>query len=82
MKNNKSIAFGMVLRQIRHSLKITQEELAYRADLDRTYISLLELGANSPSLDTIFLLCNALDVEFSILASLIEDKIAELKTES
>ena len=72
----------MVLRQIRRFQKITQDELAYRADLDRTYISLLELGANSPSLDTIYLLCNALNVKFSILASLVEDKIAELTTES
>ncbi len=80
IEKNKSVAnlaFGIAIRQIRHSQKLTQDELAYRANLDRTYISLLELGANSPSLDTIFLLCAALDVKFSTLARLIEEALAE-----
>lgn len=78
MKNN-NIAFGKALRLIRNSRKLTQDELAFRANLDRTYISLLELGTNSPSLDTIFLLCNALEIKFSYLAGLIEEKLAESK---
>lgn len=85
MKNKKSVAnvaFGIAIRQIRHSHEITQDELAYRANLDRTYISLLELGTNSPSLDTIFSLCAALNVEFKALAALVEEKIADLEPES
>lgn len=85
MKNKKSVAnlaFGIAIRQIRLSQKLTQEELAYRANLDRTYISLLELGTNSPSLDTIFLLCAALDVNFPTLAALVEDAITEQKLAS
>jgi transcriptional regulator with XRE-family HTH domain len=52
--------FGEHLRQIRKATGITQEELAFRAGLDRTYISLLERGLKSPTLYTFFRLCKVL----------------------
>ena len=36
--------------------------MALRADVDRNYISLIELGRNSPSVRLLFKLCDALDV--------------------
>lgn len=54
-------AFGANLRKIRKEANLTQEELAFKAELDRTYISLLELGRKSPTLVTIFRLCQVLD---------------------
>lgn len=39
-----------------------QTDLALRADVDRNYISLIELGRNSPSVRLLFKLCDALDV--------------------
>lgn len=42
----------------------SQEERAFRAELDRTYISLLERGLRNPTLTTIAALAKALDVEW------------------
>jgi transcriptional regulator with XRE-family HTH domain len=47
-------AFGMVLRTARNKAKLTQEELAHRCNLDRTFVSLLERGLRQPSLTTLF----------------------------
>jgi transcriptional regulator with XRE-family HTH domain len=49
--------FGDQLRQLRKAANITQEELAFRAGLARTYISLLERGIKSPSLTIFLRLC-------------------------
>lgn len=48
---------------------MTQEQLGLEAGLDRTYISLLELGQSSPTLDSIFMLCDALNCTFTELAA-------------
>lgn len=66
-------AFGKVLRELRVQRCRTQEALAFDSGLDRTYISLLELGRRSPTLDTMLALCGALDVSLSALASHIEE---------
>lgn len=55
-------AFGQALRGLRTRRKWSQTELALRADVARTFISLIELGKNSPSVRLMFKLCDALDV--------------------
>ena len=70
MTNNQ--AFGVVLREIRTNRKISQDSLAYGAELNRTYISLLELGRRSPTLDTMLSLCKVLEVRLSDMAMRIE----------
>ena len=72
-KQNK--AFGRALREIRREKGYTQESLAFECGLDRTYISLLELGSNSPTLDTILSLCRALDTPLSAFAVRIENHL-------
>ncbi len=47
-------AFGKVLREIRHEHFLSQEELGFESNFHRTYISLLERGRKSPSLNTVF----------------------------
>lgn len=54
------MAFGKVIRNLRREAGLSQEELAYRCDLHRTYISQLERGIKSPSLATIEALASAL----------------------
>ena len=56
------IAFGRVLRGARLDAGYSQEELAERAGMDRTYPSLLETGKRSPTLTTIFFLASALGI--------------------
>ncbi|MDR3419409.1 MAG: helix-turn-helix transcriptional regulator [Nevskia sp.] len=65
------IAFGKVLRSLRLEIGKTQETLAFDADLQRHYISLLERGSSSPTLKTIFCLANALNISPDQLVSLV-----------
>lgn len=72
-KKSHNNAFGIVLRELRTERRQTQEALAFNSGLDRTYISLLELGTRSPTLDTIMALCVALDVSLTSVSSRIEE---------
>src|SRR4051794_7251415 len=42
--------FGEIIRQRREKASLSQEALAHKASLHRTYISLLELGKRTPSI--------------------------------
>jgi transcriptional regulator with XRE-family HTH domain len=53
--------FGTRVKEIRQSKGITQEELALKAQLHRTYISSIELGKRNVSLLNIEKLAKALD---------------------
>lgn len=70
MKNdclNIKTAFGKKLRSIRTSSQLSQEKLAELADLDRTYISDIELGKRNISLVNICRLASALQVKMATL---------------
>lgn len=55
--------FAANLRRARRASRLTQEELAHRADTDRTYISALERSVYAVSIDVLAKLATALDVE-------------------
>lgn len=57
--------FGQRIKEIRQSKGISQEELAIRARLHRTYISSIELGKRNISLLNIEKLADALDCSIS-----------------
>ena len=59
--------FGAAIRLHRDKLGISQEELAGRAGLHRTYISDVERGARNVSLESIHRLAEALEVSLSAL---------------
>ena len=59
--------FGKAIRRRRRELDLSQEELAERADLHRTYISSIERGDRNISIENIEKLCIALDVSVSVL---------------
>ncbi len=58
---------GVAIKTQRGSLGISQEELAYRAGLHRTYVSDVERGARNPSIESIEKLASALEVSLSML---------------
>ncbi len=58
-----SQVFGNVLREYRIKVNLSQEKLAELAELDRTYISLLERGLRQPTITTIFYLSKALNIK-------------------
>ena len=45
--------FGEKIRKLRKKLKISQEELGFRAGLHRTYIGSIERGEQNISIDNI-----------------------------
>jgi transcriptional regulator with XRE-family HTH domain len=51
------------LRRARHARGFSQEDLAYTADVDRTYVSKLERGASNVGIDIIEKLAKVLEVE-------------------
>ncbi len=59
--------FGLRLRELRSKADISQEALADRCGLDRTYISGLERGVRNPSLTCIFRVANGLNIQIEEL---------------
>lgn len=54
---------GLKIKQLRNKIGISQEELAFRCDLHRTYISSVELGKRNVSIRNIEKIALALNVE-------------------
>lgn len=61
--------FGRAVKACRHHAGLSQEELAWRAGLHRTYVSDIERGARNPSLTSIEKVVRGLGIT---LASLFE----------
>lgn len=55
--------FARNLRALRRAKGLSQEELAHRADIDRTYISSLERSVYNASIDVVDRLASVLGVE-------------------
>lgn len=54
--------FGGSIRRRRQELGLSQEALAHRVGLDRTYVSSVERGERNPGLENILRLAEGLDV--------------------
>jgi transcriptional regulator with XRE-family HTH domain len=67
--------FGDVLRTYRKESGLTQEELAHRAEIHRTYVSLLERNEKSPTLNVLFRICKALEVRPSEVLDGVEESM-------
>ncbi len=76
---NIKYRFGKAVRRRRRELDLSQEELAERAELHRTYISSIERGQRNPSLENIEKIAKALSISISDL--FINYKIEEVDTD-
>ena len=63
---------GEELRKAREDARMTQEQLSFAAEIDRTYISQLEHNKKSPTVDVLFRLCKALGVSASEFIARVE----------
>ncbi len=75
MNESKSkilIALGRLIKQRRMELGTSQEELRFRANLDRTYISGLERGVRNPSLTALVSLAARMGINVSELLDNLE----------
>lgn len=59
--------FGKAIRRRRRELDLSQEQLAERSDLNRSYIATIERGDKNPSLESIEKLAKALDISIAEL---------------
>ena len=62
MKTAENIAFGKRVSELRKKAGYSQEEFAFKCDVDRTYIGTIECGEKSPTLNTIAKIANALGI--------------------
>ena len=72
-KSPPNITFGKVLRKLRKDAGLSQEKLALEANIQRNYVSLIELGHNQPTITPIFKLAEALGIKPSKLIHLVEE---------
>ena len=70
-------ALGMVLRDLRKARGLSQEELALEAGLQRNFVSLIELGHNQPSINTLWKLADALQVKPSAFIDKVEKLLGQ-----
>lgn len=69
------LAFGKVLRYLRREAGLTQEELSFKAQVERNYVSLIERGVNQPTIRIIFKLATALNTKPSKIFAMVECEI-------
>ena len=63
MKRDILIKFGNKVREERTKLSLSQEELAARAGVHRTYIGMIERAEKNITLENIHKVCNALNLK-------------------
>ena len=67
-----AIMLGEEIRKARLDADLTQEELAFKADVSRQYVSLLELNQKSPTVDVLIRPCKAMKVSAGQMISRVE----------
>jgi transcriptional regulator with XRE-family HTH domain len=73
VKNKALIkAVGERIREHRERLKMSQEDLAYEADVPLSQIGRIERGENNPTISTLYVLAKALETD---LKSLVDVKV-------
>jgi transcriptional regulator with XRE-family HTH domain len=63
------IALGESIRHARNVRDISQEELAYRSEIDRSYLSNIERGTQNPGIMLVLRIARALDMTAAELFS-------------
>lgn len=66
---DRLIEFGRNLATVRRGLGVTQEELSHRSGLSLSQIARIETGAINTTLNTVFEICEALEIKASVLFS-------------
>jgi SOS-response transcriptional repressor LexA len=73
--------FGLALKEARLRANLSQEELAFQSELDRTYVSMLERNVKAPTLTTLIKLAEALSITPTNLMAMAEngERIAQIE---
>jgi CheY-like chemotaxis protein len=65
-------SLGSAIREKRKALRLTLAQLAERARISLGYLSQVELGKNSPSIDSLYKICLGLGITLSELFQLVQ----------
>jgi transcriptional regulator with XRE-family HTH domain len=70
-------ALGDAMREFRHALGISQEELGFRSQTNRSYVGGIERGERNPTIEVLLRLTDALGTSlpdlFSVYERLLKD---------
>lgn len=61
--DERMIAFGQRVREVRKSKGVSQERLAEMAGIDRSYMGNIERGEKNITLKKAYEICDALDID-------------------
>jgi transcriptional regulator with XRE-family HTH domain len=73
--------FGQVIKAVRERQGMTQEKLAELAEIDRTYVSMIERGKRHPTLEVASRMASALSMKLSEVIRRAERYTAQKPTE-
>jgi transcriptional regulator with XRE-family HTH domain len=72
-------ALAIEIKARRIQLEMSQEDLAGACEIDRPYISLIEVGRKQPTLSVLLLLAEGLDMPLAGLIKRVEARYAKMK---
>ena len=76
LPNPVTLALGQNVKRYRHAAKLSQMNLAFAAELERSHVSRIERGVSNPSLFALATICNVLGITLAQLFEGIPDTIA------
>jgi transcriptional regulator with XRE-family HTH domain len=66
------MSLGTELRKARLAAELSQEQLAFKAEISRNYVSLLELDEKSPTVHVLLRVCKSLGIKASRIIAKVE----------
>lgn len=72
---NVDLTVAAVFKKFRATQGVSQEELAFKAKIHRTYVSQLERGLKSVTLKTLLEITNALGIELMQFMQAVDDEM-------
>lgn len=68
-----SVKVGKTVAFFRQQKGVSQEVLSGLADIGRSHLSAIERGERKPTLETLYRICNALDIKMSTFILKLEE---------
>ena len=66
---------GKAIAHFRQKKGLSQEVLSGLADIGRSHLSAIERGERKPTLETLYRLCSAMDIQMSTVILYLEDTL-------
>lgn len=77
---NIDLAIAKILKKIRENKGISQEQLAFEANLHRTYISQIERGLKSITVKTLLKITQPLEIRIDEFIKLVADELENIQS--